>query len=202
MKYALITTLILSTCVQASTISLSDGLAALGEGIYSSPQEVSGINISVDSNGEFDNILIFDSNIPFPNGVDDDLNVNIGYSIGINENDTNFDDEANGGTITFSGMFESFTAQVIDAEEGFFFSGITTDGKIFLSPPPIPGTIINGDVTNISFDQSFTEISLHLNGSGAIGNISFNTITPVPEPSSQLLYGLGVMTILFRRKRS
>ena len=123
---------------------------------------------------------------------DEDLNVDNGFGLAINENASTPDDEFAGGVITFDftngSPITEFQLSYIDGEEGFFLRGVTESGQIFLTPPPLPGTFQDGSVTDIqTFDFSFdpvTRIDVVLIGSGAIGDIGF---TPLPEPSSAVM---------------
>lgn len=53
------------------------------------------------------------------------------------------------------------------------------------------------DLATLDFDK----VELNLGGSGAVTGVHFDAITPIPEPATLLLLGIGLIGILGIQKR-
>lgn len=120
-------------------------------------------------------------------------------------------------TFTFSTAVTSFGFDFLDVQSGEYEKGTPTNSRVeFFSGAAsqeiffedFPGGIVFGDnfantvaptlASDLNF-VSFDKVIIHMGGSGGVDNISF---TPVPEPGTWLLIGLGVVGLVARGRRN
>lgn len=175
--------------------------------------QIPGVTISADSNGNFDIAAIFDSNNP--TGGDDDLltpsalvPVDYGNLLIIAEDNDDTDppigflddpdDERDGGILKFKyvNTFNAGEIVLIDNENDNsllkFYSGGSLVNTINLAKTA------DGDdqITNWS-GFSYDELHVVLDGSGGIAQVE-----AVPEPATMAALGMGALALLRRRRKA
>jgi hypothetical protein len=176
-------------------------------------------NLTVDSNGSHDIGMVFDSGNP--TGGDPDLatpstpgngnawNQSLGNLLIISEDgdSSDPDDEVLGGTLVFDFVddlyrVDSFGFHLVDIEASEMYSvSLFSESDSALFQPLTGDGLVFGDNSINEFDAYlaanygwtyFDKVEVHFGGSGAIDNIQLNT-TPVPEPATLVLLGIGLM---------
>lgn len=215
----------IGTSAQAAPFTIDFNSDALGSGISAGQvldDEFSpwGITLRADNNrsGHPDMAIAFDS--ANPTGGDGDLRtpgggLNNTTPLGmviiiaedsVDRNSDGFiddpDDEARGGTIFFH-FNQLITASgwvtMVDIEEHGGSIDLLHNGSI-VNSVSIPG-LGDNSVQDVVFNQTqFDELRVNLVGSGAVGALTLDSTTGIPEPASLAVMALGV-ALIARRTR-
>lgn len=174
-------------------------------------------DITVDSNGAFDQAVAFDTSLT---GTEDpDLEASFGGTgpsnpgkVLIISEDGGADDERRGGTITFT-FDQLVTLNSFSAFDGARYEVTSLMGDVFLDDDD---NVVTGDNLSNTFEVpgfegvqtvNFLLFNAGEGASGAIDSIDvtpFDTVAPIPVPAALplLMAGLGGLAFVGRRRKA